>query len=96
MKRILITTVLLLAACGKSTQYTKESGIDSEQDVYTYIVKGIPLECIRQGTYRFSCNWTKYERIIEACKARRLDERTVYDKDGMEIIFPLIEGECGE
>jgi hypothetical protein len=52
------------------------------------------LECTRVGPHSMTCNWAKYNAEVVACKLEKAKESIVYDKEGNEIIFPPIAGEC--
>lgn len=98
MNKLLIAVLIFGMTGCTDARVIKEQGAKGDVTLYTYFVKGIPLKCIhvRADTSALSCNWNKYNDTIAACKERRLDERTVFDKNGKEIVFPPVEGECGE
>lgn len=51
-----LSTVMVLSGC-----YSHSDNADSSMKVY--FIQGKPLECLRLGSYRLSCNWEKYNLL---------------------------------
>tara|TARA_R110000851_G_scaffold172804_1_gene319081 strand:+ start:49 stop:348 length:300 start_codon:yes stop_codon:yes gene_type:complete len=94
---LVLISVTLLTACGVEYEhkYTRKVG---ELQATRYLVRGISIDCVSaNNTYHtLSCNWEKYNKIINECKSENLSERTVITKDGETLVFPATKGECGD
>lgn len=86
IKYLLLPLIIAFSSCGNGTLSESRT---------TKVTLDSGLECIyyRAG-YKaaMSCNWEKYNKAVGACLARR--NTPAYDKNGNELIFPPIEGEC--
>jgi hypothetical protein len=82
---LMLVTALTLSSCGDTL---------SEYDI-TKVTLDSGLECIQyRSGHRagISCNWEKYNKAVEACLAKK--NEPMYDKNGNELIFPPVKGEC--
>lgn len=60
---VLLLAVFTLIACTPDKKTV--SDVKGELPLAEYTVQGYPLQCVTYGAYKMSCNWEKYNRLVE-------------------------------
>lgn len=93
-KMLVISSMLTITACTPPSRTISDE--DGELPLIEYTVQGHPLQCVKRGAYKMSCNWERWNKTKHLCEAASLKRRTVTTKEGEVLVFPATKGECGD
>jgi hypothetical protein len=95
IRLLVLGFAISLSACDASQEARYKSAV-IEASGYEVLIKykSRVLECVKTNAQALTCNWAKYNAEVTACKLEKAKQSVVYDKEGNEIVFPPIQGEC--